>query len=85
MPDHESAEYVSKVTLAARLDCGTSTVDDYVKQGLLPLPRRIGTLLRWKWSEVVEMIDDTYEVKQPGLPPDAPFDPILVASHGKRT
>jgi predicted DNA-binding transcriptional regulator AlpA len=43
---------MSAETLAYRLDCSRSTVDDYVRRGLLPTPRIIGNLHRWCWSEV---------------------------------
>lgn len=45
-------DYVSAQTLAYRLDCSRSTVDDYVRRGLLPTPRIIGNLQRWRWSEI---------------------------------
>ena len=45
-------DYVSAETLAYRLDCSRSTVDDYVRRGLLPRPRIIGNLQRWRWSEI---------------------------------
>lgn len=51
------AEYVSAETLAARLDCSKTTVHGYVRRGILPRPRRIGELVRWKWTEVTERIE----------------------------
>jgi predicted DNA-binding transcriptional regulator AlpA len=45
-------DYVSAETLAYRLDCSRSTVDDYVRRGLLPTPKIIGNLQRWRWSEI---------------------------------
>ena len=45
-------DYVSAETLAYRLDCSRSTVDDYVRRGLLPTPKIIGNLRRWRWSEI---------------------------------
>ena len=45
-------DYVSAETLAYRLDCSRSTVDDYVRRGLLPTPRIIGNLQRWRWREI---------------------------------
>jgi predicted DNA-binding transcriptional regulator AlpA len=45
-------DYVSAETLAYRLDCSRSTVNDYVRRGLLPTPRIIGNLQRWRWSEI---------------------------------
>lgn len=51
-------DYVSAETLAYRLDCSRSTVDDYVRRGLLPTPRIIGNLQRWRWSEIEAWIVD---------------------------
>lgn len=44
--------FVSKSTLAAELDIGESTVDDWVRRGLLPRPIRLGSSPRWRWSDV---------------------------------
>lgn len=40
-------DYVSAETLAYRLDCSRSTIDAYVREGLLPKPQLIGHLPRW--------------------------------------
>ena len=45
-------DYVSAQTLAYRLDCSRSTVDDYVRRGLLPGPIRVGRMQRWRWSDI---------------------------------
>lgn len=45
-------DYVSAETLAYRLDCAVTTVRDYVGQGLIPPPTTIGSLVRWRWSDV---------------------------------
>lgn len=45
-------DYVSAQTLAYRLDCSRSTVDDYVRRGLLPGPIRVGGMQRWRWSDI---------------------------------
>jgi predicted DNA-binding transcriptional regulator AlpA len=45
-------DYVSAETLAYRLDCSRSTIDDYVRRGLLPPPASVGNLQRWRWSDV---------------------------------
>lgn len=45
-------DYVSAETLAYRLDCSRSTIDDYVRRGLLPAPASVGNLQRWRWSDV---------------------------------
>lgn len=44
--------YVSKATLAAELEMSETTVDSYVKRGLLPQPIRRGGSVRWCWAEV---------------------------------
>ena len=50
-------DYVGAATLAHRLDCSKSTVHDYVRRGLLPQPRKIGELVRWRWTDVERFID----------------------------
>lgn len=45
--------YPSKATLAAELDMCESTVDSYVKRGLLPKPLKMEGSIRWCWAEVV--------------------------------
>lgn len=45
-------DYVSAETLAYRLDCSRSTIDAYVRDGLLPKPELIGNLPRWDFAEV---------------------------------
>ena len=42
--------------MAYRLDCSRSTVDTYVKKGLLPKSKMIGNLLRWDFADVVSFI-----------------------------
>lgn len=44
--------FVSKATLAAELDLSETTVDSYVKNGLLPQPFRWGGSVRWCWDDV---------------------------------
>ena len=45
-------DYVSAETLAYRLDCSRSTIDAYVRSGLLPKPETIGNLQRWDFGQV---------------------------------
>lgn len=45
-------DFVSRETLAYRLDLAPAAVDQYVKRGLLPAPIQIGEALRWRWSDV---------------------------------
>jgi predicted DNA-binding transcriptional regulator AlpA len=50
-------DYVSAETLAYRLDCSRSTIDAYVRLGLLPKPRTIGNLQRWDFGQVKAFIE----------------------------
>lgn len=45
-------DYCSTATLAYRLDCSESTIEQYAVRGLLPRPVMIGNLKRWRWSDV---------------------------------
>lgn len=45
-------DYVSAETLAYRLDCSRSTIDDYARSGILPPPVLVGNLTRWDFEEV---------------------------------
>jgi phage terminase Nu1 subunit (DNA packaging protein) len=49
-------DYVSAETLAYRLDCSRSTVEAYVRAGLLPKPEFIGNLTRWDFAVVIKFI-----------------------------
>jgi predicted DNA-binding transcriptional regulator AlpA len=49
-------DYVSAETLAYRLDCSRSTVDEYVRKGMLSKPAMIGNLTRWDFGQVVAFI-----------------------------
>ena len=49
-------DYVSAETLAYRLDCSRSTIDTYVRDGLLPKPEMVGNLQRWDFALVVSFI-----------------------------
>ena len=44
-------DYVSAETLAYRLDCSRSTIDAYIRLGLLPKPETIGNLQRWDFGQ----------------------------------
>ena len=33
------------------------TFDKYVREGVLPSPKRRGKLTRWKWLEIVSVLD----------------------------
>lgn len=49
-------DYCRKETLAKRLDLAVGAIDQYVKRGLLPRPKKIGDALLWKWAEVDAMM-----------------------------
>lgn len=50
-------EYVCKQTASRALDMSDDTFDKYVREGVLPGPKRRGKLVRWKWSEIVAALD----------------------------
>ena len=50
-------EYVTRQRAAAELCMSDDTFDKYVREGLLPSPKRRGKLIRWKWSEIVSVLD----------------------------
>ncbi len=68
-------DYVSAETLAYRLDCSRSTIDAYVRLGLLPKPEMIGNLQRWDFGQVKAFIKEQNALvqgtHQPGLEEDA--------------
>jgi hypothetical protein len=49
-------DYVSAETLGYRLDLSRTTVEAYVRSGLLPKPEMIGNLPRWDFAQVVSFI-----------------------------
>ncbi len=49
-------DFVSAETLAYRLDCSRSTIDAYVRSGLLPKPFMLGNLVRWDFAAVRDNI-----------------------------
>ena len=67
-------DYVSAETLAYRLDCSRSTIDAYVRSGLLPKPQTIGNLQRWDFGQVKAYIkaqnDATYATDGPACVED---------------
>lgn len=50
-------DYVSADTLAYRLDCSRAKIDADVRSGLLPKPVHVGTVKRWRWSDVEAAIE----------------------------
>ena len=43
-------------TLCAHICCSPNTVDKWVKEGILPPPRRRGGKQMWRWAEVDEYL-----------------------------
>jgi predicted DNA-binding transcriptional regulator AlpA len=53
----DSPGFMSRCTLAGKLDCAESTVDELVECGVLPQPYRLKrSVVRWDWAEVVAAI-----------------------------
>jgi predicted DNA-binding transcriptional regulator AlpA len=50
-------EYVTRQRAAAELRMSDDTFSKYVREGVLPSPKRRGKLLRWKWSEIEAALD----------------------------
>lgn len=50
-------EYVTRQRAAAELCMSEDTFDKYVREGILPSPKRRGKFTRWKWSEIVSVLD----------------------------
>ena len=44
--------WMSKAVLCEHISVSDRTVDNWVKQGILPPPKLRGGLLLWRWSEV---------------------------------
>lgn len=44
--------YLDKAALAAELCISESTVDEWVRRGILPKPYRLCGPVRWRWAEV---------------------------------
>ena len=74
--DTAQPDYCSISTIAGRLDCSETAVRNYTDRGLIPRPRKIGGMVRWKWSEVEQMWDNM----SPGSQVEQ--DPILRAING---
>jgi len=72
-------EYPNIKTMAQELDCSETTVTDYTNRGLLPQPYRKGSLVRWKWAEVVESMEVLSASKDTA---SIETDPILRAING---
>jgi hypothetical protein len=82
-PAHVYApDFVSAETLAHRLDCPVATIELLVRMGALPLPCKIGTLVRWDYERVLAFLrtlsSRKLKVGPNGLP-GPEIDPFLAA------
>ena len=44
--------YQDLATLAEHICAGESTIENWVRQGLFPAPRKVGGKRLWRWKEV---------------------------------
>lgn len=51
-PGARPRTFMRKASLAAELDISESSVDDYVRRGLLPPPCRVGGAVLFHWPSV---------------------------------
>ena len=49
---------ITKKELAELLGCSENTVSNLVKRGILPVPVRVGRLLRWTPQQIRNFIED---------------------------
>ena len=65
--------YMSRATLAHALDMVESTVDDFVKRGILPRPIKLSPgCVRWSWDAVRAALDSLSDAGS-ARSPDDPF------------
>jgi hypothetical protein len=50
-------DYVDAATLAYRLCCSESTIENLVRRGKLPPAIDFHGLSRWKWADIERLID----------------------------
>jgi predicted DNA-binding transcriptional regulator AlpA len=50
--------WIDTVSLAQHICISTSTIENWVSQGILPPPRKRGGKLLWKWAEVDEWLSN---------------------------
>lgn len=64
--------YLTRSELADELSIGASTVDDFVRRGILPPPARISTgCVRWRWETVDQALLSLTGVAGNDQPPPA--------------
>jgi hypothetical protein len=56
MPEPRWPDWMKRETVAAYADLRPGVVDQYVKRGLLPTPRKLGEALLWSREEVDKAI-----------------------------
>jgi hypothetical protein len=79
-PRNFPPDYVSRETLAYRLDMKAGAIDQLVKRGILPEPLSIGEARRWWWPEVDRRIRGD-DLQTSGTAHEAD-DPYLKAING---
>lgn len=69
--------WVDSTELCRQICISPGTIDNWVDRGLLPLPRKRGGKLMWKWAEVDEYLTNG---GKPGGGPDAEAEAIRNAT-----
>jgi len=67
-----------KATLCACICASETTIDNWVRMGLLPAPRKRGGKLMWKWAEVDRYLENGGSSEQSS--PDALAEKIRHAT-----
>jgi predicted DNA-binding transcriptional regulator AlpA len=76
-----SPAYISRATLAGKLDCAESTVDEMVERGVLPKPYRLlPRVVRWAWDEC----DAAIKSLRGNANPDSASDPYMAGVQNVR-
>lgn len=67
MADHRPAAFLPRSDLARELSMSESTVDEMVRRGVLPRPRRLSTgCVRWCWEDVLAALASLKEAPDSG-------------------
>lgn len=76
VPEQHERQFIppwqDMVTLCRHICVSTTTVDNWVAQGILPPPRKRGAKLMWKWSEVDAWLTNG----RPGCSPESDIERI---------
>jgi len=73
MSEPDIPAYISRKRAARQLDMSPDSFDSYVRQGILPPPKRRGKLTRWKWAEIRDVLDGG-NISVVQSPPEDPYD-----------